>query len=158
MFSTPQREGDFLTVFNGIRVISLYFVVLGHTRGGMMGIPVINIIEIQTMATSWWTLYISIGYYSVDVFFFLSAFLAVYLMIGKFEGKGIFHIPMVYLHRIIRVVPSILIFTAMMIAFLQMAGSGPLWYPQVENILVGPCRKNWWTNIIFTTSFYPDEV
>ncbi|CAI2380203.1 unnamed protein product [Moneuplotes crassus] len=71
-----------------------------------------NIGSVQAFTNSWWIIIIVIGFYSVDVFFFISAFLAKYLMIGKFHGKRFFNIPMVYLHCLIRVVPTLLLLFA----------------------------------------------
>jgi len=153
MFYTPQRKDDNLTVFNGIRVLSMYFVVLGHTMSGFIVVPVINFTAAQQMADSWWAIYMSIGFYSVDVFFFLSAFLGAYLMISKFEGKRCFNVGMVYLHRIIRVIPSILLFTGLLIAFYQLSASGPIWDLGVSQFIVNPCIKNWWMNIVFINEF-----
>mmetsp|Transcript_27832 Transcript_27832/g.24625 ORF Transcript_27832/g.24625 Transcript_27832/m.24625 type:complete len:288 (+) Transcript_27832:670-1533(+) len=104
--------------------------------------------------SSWWVIFDSIGLYSVNVFFFLSAFLASYLMISKFNGKKIFNFGMIYLHRLIRVVPSILLFTVMVITFMEYTGSGPIWRRNVEALILRPCRKYWWTNIIFISSIY----
>ena len=138
MFYTPQRKGDNLTVLNGVRVISMYFVVLGHSVGMMTISSAINWQSVESLITSWWVYYISLGLYSVDVFFFISAFLASYLMISKFHGKRCLNIGMIYLHRLIRLIPSLLLFTGLYIAFFQMTGSGPIWLLTTEKFLVGP--------------------
>ena len=138
MFYTPQRKNDYLSVFNGIRVISMYFVVLGHTQSGIAMSGPLNVLSIEGLYGSWWAIFFAIGYYAVDVFFFLSAFLASYLMISKFEGKKIINFGMIYLHRLIRIVPSIMMFTALMITFLELLGSGPVYLPTVENFLIDP--------------------
>ncbi|CAI2359891.1 unnamed protein product [Moneuplotes crassus] len=163
MFYAPQKDDDYLSVLNGIRVISTYFVVLGHTSSGNLIGGVYNILTAEELFGTWWAILAGIGYYSVDVFFFLSAFLASYLMISKFsnpsrcqEGRRTkcFNIPMVYLHRLIRVVPSILLFTVMMLTLAEFTGSGPIWYITLDNFFLEPCRKSWWTNIVFITSWY----
>ena len=86
MFYTPQRKDDYLTVLNGIRVISMYYVVLGHTPSVLGIAPNLNLTAMTTIPQSWWVIYFAVGFYSVDVFFFISAFLATYLMISKFYG------------------------------------------------------------------------
>ncbi|CAI2360959.1 unnamed protein product [Moneuplotes crassus] len=153
MFYTPQRGDDYLTVLNGIRVISLYFVVLGHTNTLMMMGGITNLLSAQSLMNSWWIILICIGFYSVDVFFFISAFLATYLMTSKFHGKRFFNIPMVYLHRLIRVLPTILLLFVMYFTFLPFIGSGPIWKPSIEND-INNCKLSWWPNVIFISSWY----
>jgi len=134
----------------------MYHVVLGHSQNLLGVTPVVNMGQAFSMFNTWWAIYIAIGLYSVDVFFFISAFLAAYLMISKFQGKRFFNVGMVYLHRIIRIVPSLLIFTALMMTFFELMGSGPIWSPVVNFIVLEPWRKNWWTNIIFISSWYSE--
>jgi len=153
MFYTPQRKDDYLSALNGIRVISMYLVILGHTNALMIAGGVINIAGVQGFVNSWWAIIIGIGFYSVDVFFFVSAFLATYLMIGKFHGKRFFNIPMVYLHRLIRVVPTLLLLYAMFFTFFQFLGSGPLWKPYTDDAIEN-CQRGWWQPILFISSWY----
>lgn len=61
---------------------------------------------------------------------------------------------MVYLHRLIRVVPSILLFTVMTLTIMEFLGSGPIWYETLNSFVLEPCRKSWWVNIVFITSWY----
>ena len=158
LFNSPQNKDDYLSVLNGLRVISMYHIVLAHGQGLLGLTPVINIVQEQTMFNTWWAIYLGIGFYSVDVFFFISAFLASYLMISKFQGKRFFNFGMVYLHRLIRVVPSILLFTAMTLTFFEMIGSGPIWSPIIDAVLLDSCKKNWWANVVFISSWYTDRI
>ncbi|CAI2360836.1 unnamed protein product [Moneuplotes crassus] len=153
MFYTPQRDDDYLTVLNGVRVISMYMVILGHTGSIMVSAGVSNPQSNLDLLSSWWAILIGAGFYSVDTFFFISAFLATYLMIDKFHGKKIFNIPMVYFHRLLRVIPTILMLTAFLLTFFEFMGSGPLWKPFVDQESAN-CRKSWWVNIVFMTSWY----
>ena len=138
MFYAPQRKDDYLTVFNGIRVISMYYVILGHTPSAIGMVPNLNLSGMKTIPQTWWSIYFAIGFYSVDVFFFISSFLAKYLMISKFQGKRIFNIGMVYLHRLIRLVPSLLLFMGLFIAILPLTGSGDLWSAFLDQYFVDP--------------------
>uniref|UniRef100_A0A7S3KB49 Acyltransferase 3 domain-containing protein n=1 Tax=Euplotes crassus TaxID=5936 RepID=A0A7S3KB49_EUPCR len=153
MFYSPQKDDDYLTVLNGIRVISMYFVILGHAAGIMVNGGATNIVDTFSIISTWWVILIGTGFYSVDTFFFLSAFLATYLMIGKFYGKRMFNIPMIYLHRLIRVWPTILLLTLFIITFFVFMGSGPVWLPFAEREAAN-CRESWWVNLLFITSWY----
>ncbi|CAI2360759.1 unnamed protein product [Moneuplotes crassus] len=153
MFYTPQKKDDYLSALNGFRLLSLYFVVLGHTNSLMVHGGVINFTSVPSFINTWWAVLIGIGYYSVDVFFFISAFLATYLMVTKFYGKRSFNIPMLYLHRLIRVLPTLLLVYAIFFTFFQFIGSGPLWKPYVD-YLISDCRDGWWQPLLFISSWY----
>lgn len=87
LFWTPQKDDDYLTVLNGIRVISMAYIIFGHCHEVIGAMPVINIMSAGDIITEFYTEIVAGGFYSVDVFFFFSAFLGTYLMISKFYGK-----------------------------------------------------------------------
>ena len=88
------------------------YVVLGHTNALLGFIPIQNILSYNTFAQSFHLVFVTGGMYSVDVFFFMSAFLGAYLMILKFDGKefGFSNFPLIYFHRLFRLTPPILLF------------------------------------------------
>jgi hypothetical protein len=87
LFWTPQKDTDYLTVLNGIRVISMAYIIFGHCHEVIAAMPVTNILTAGELVTEFYTNIVAGGFYSVDVFFFFSAFLGAYLMISKFNGK-----------------------------------------------------------------------
>jgi peptidoglycan/LPS O-acetylase OafA/YrhL len=60
------------------------------------------------MFKDWEFVFIPGAYFSVDVFFFLSGFLGVYLMTEKlYPKKGKASYPLIYLHRYLRLIPAL---------------------------------------------------
>eukprot|EP00344_Euplotes_crassus_P006801 CAMPEP_0197005688 /NCGR_PEP_ID=MMETSP1380-20130617/30762_1 /TAXON_ID=5936 /ORGANISM="Euplotes crassus, Strain CT5" /LENGTH=151 /DNA_ID=CAMNT_0042424917 /DNA_START=290 /DNA_END=742 /DNA_ORIENTATION=+ len=53
MFYSPQKDDDYLTVLNGIRVISMYFVILGHAAGIMVNGGATNIVDTFSIISTW---------------------------------------------------------------------------------------------------------
>ena len=98
------KPDDFLTVFNGLRVISLLVVMLGHGYSSILESPVSEIYGIQRILEPWSFAFIPGGFFAVDVFFFLSAFLGAYLMLTKFFTKKSMSFLLIYFHRIYRIV------------------------------------------------------
>jgi hypothetical protein len=77
------------------------YVIYGHIYELNLLLPQLNILSLQTTVLSpWWTALIPGGFYSVDVFFFLSAFLTFNLLTEKLYNKPIIlgHYAMIYVH------------------------------------------------------------
>ena len=127
-YSAPQKDGD-LDVLNGIRVLSMCWVILGHAYFTSILSPVSNIKEIPDALTSWFYPIIPGGFFAVDSFFFLSSFLGTYLMIGPFYNRSfnLKKVFMIYLHRYLRLVPPMLALTLFLLTFLKYMGDGPLY-------------------------------
>lgn len=65
------------------------------------------------------------AYFAIDVFYFVSAFLATYLLaVRNYEGK--FNILKAYLHRFIRLWPAVTLFTFFLMTFNHFLVDGPL--------------------------------
>ena len=74
IFKITDNEPD-LKVLNGIRVLSMLWVILGHTFFHAKSSYVSNIMDIKDFMQTFWYCYILNASYSVDVFFFMSGFL-----------------------------------------------------------------------------------
>ena len=77
------------------------YVLLGHVYEVSTMFPLLNILTMQsTILGPWWHALITGGFYSVDVFFFMSGFLTFALLPEKFYGKKIRIVEylMIYVH------------------------------------------------------------
>jgi len=145
-----------LEILNGIRVISISTVIIGHTFLYSLRGPVSN----PTVMLQWfdrWTFYILMSApYSVDIFFWLSGFLGCYLMLEMYKkkkGKGQPY-PLVILHRFLRITP---LYFATILHFwfiMAMAGTGPIFF-KYKDEYAGACNRYWWSHMLFINNFYP---
>lgn len=71
----PAKEGDHLIIFNGVRVLSLLYVIFGHGYFSVLVAPNVDFEGVNRVVNPWPFSIIFGGLYAVDVFFFLSAFL-----------------------------------------------------------------------------------
>ena len=125
---SPTPRDNWLAVLNGVRVLSICWVMLGHSFSLLIEGPVINILETQTeVAWSWFFPFVTGGFFSVDTFFFLSAFLGSMLMLEKFYTKKRINFVLVYIHWVLRLLPSIVIVAFAIITFWDIIGSGPMY-------------------------------
>ncbi|XP_020892990.1 nose resistant to fluoxetine protein 6 isoform X2 [Exaiptasia diaphana] len=143
-----------ITSINGMRVLSILWVVLGHTFlwqliSGLNS----NILEEFTILQRFSFQAISNANLSVDSFFFLSGLLVAYLSFRQMDKtKGSLNLFKFYFHRFWRLTPVymfLLLFYDQMLSFL---GEGPEWY-QLQT--KQPCDKYWWTNLLYINNFYP---
>jgi len=156
MFWTPQKDNEYLSVFNGLRVISMFYIIFGHMHEGIGIIPSLNLQEVMPLVSSVYGSFVMGAFYSVDVFFYMSAFLGAYLMISKFEGKRMIPLHMIYFHRFLRILPTLGLFIALVLTFLEFSASGPL-FELPKFAFIGRCSRYWWTNMLFINNFYPDR-
>ncbi|XP_068723591.1 nose resistant to fluoxetine protein 6-like [Montipora capricornis] len=146
-----------ITSINGVRVLSLWWVILGHTygaiaQGGILNdiLLGLNIIHRFTFAT------ISSAFFSVDSFFVLSGLLVAYLSFRRMEkNDGKLPLFKFYFHRFWRLTPSYMfaiLFYSNLYAFL---GEGPYWFIRQNST---SCEKYWWTNLLYINNFYPTHL
>lgn len=152
-FWAPAGEDDNLSVFNGIRVLSMTYIILGHIHEILPILPITNGTQLQGITKSFYAVFVSGGFYSVDVFFFMSSFLGAYLMIDKFKGSKFPNFGMIYFHRLFRLLPPLILFTCMFMTFYAYLGYGPL-YSIVADFYIEGCKRSSWKNFIFINNVY----
>ncbi|XP_068737951.1 nose resistant to fluoxetine protein 6-like isoform X2 [Montipora capricornis] len=143
-----------ITSVNGVRVLSLWWIILGHTytaivTSGILNdiLLLLNIVHRFTFGT------ISNAFFAVDSFFVLSGLLVAYLSFRRMEqNDGKLPLFKFYFHRFWRLTPSymfVILFYSNLYAFL---GEGPYWFSSQNSTL---CEKYWWTNLLYINNFYP---
>ncbi|UYV72811.1 hypothetical protein LAZ67_10000855 [Cordylochernes scorpioides] len=150
LMNTAQSD-ESLPIVHGIRVLSMVWIVLGHTYLNYDYQQIQNLVEIPTLGDDFLFQIICNGSFSVDTFFFLSGMLVAYGTIrladrmGKAPPISIF-----LLRRIVRLLPGLL-FAMGAVLLLPLLGSGPLWRETVEPMAQG-CRSYGWLNLLFVNN------
>ena len=152
---TTHQPASAVTSINGIRVISMFWIILGHTfsLGMQYHYGFINIQEISESVHKHFLFQIIDNFtFSVDSFLVLSGLLLSYLSIKEMDRhQGKFPFMYFYVHRLLRLSPAYYLAVFLYFKVLPHVGSGPLWF--VDN--VSNCEKYWWTNILYINNFYP---
>ena len=153
---TGQTNFEFL---NSVRVMSIGWVILGHTYLNNMIFPVVSNIDTAFNEISEAKYILVYGaFYAVDTFFWLSGFFMAYFFLEDLE-KSVKASPVkilkVYIHRYLRVTP-VYMFCLFFFWTLQIyMGNGPL-YVFIDETFFGECKDYWWTNLLYVNNFIPD--
>ncbi|XP_072029286.1 nose resistant to fluoxetine protein 6-like [Amphiura filiformis] len=141
---------------NGLRVISMFWVILGHTLVFALVTPNIeNPLSLIKYLKRFGFQAILNATFSVDTFFFLSGLLVgflTFMRMAKTDGK----IPWFwfYFHRFWRLTP-VYMFTILFFMYLvPYMGKGPFWFFDTKTA----CAKYWWTNLLYINNFYPKTI
>ena len=102
--TTPPKGDDHISCLDGIRFISMTWVVLGHVLMQVQSeLPTNSVTTLFKKFESFWFQPIDNALPSVDTFFLLSGLLVCYLMLKELDKtKGRINWPIMYLHRYLR--------------------------------------------------------
>lgn len=161
-FSAARNTGKLLTpppvtntsALNGIRVLSMLWVIMGHTWFFTMMLPLLNFSSVATATETLRFQLLYGGFFAVDSFFVMSGFLVAYLLLLELKKKGMQRItmPLFYFHRLWRLWPTIAVGTLfywLVSPYVWTTGpSQPMIQTAVDNV----CDDWWWTPLVFITN------
>eukprot|EP01111_Echinosteliopsis_oligospora_P005698 TRINITY_DN1924_c0_g1_i1.p1 TRINITY_DN1924_c0_g1~~TRINITY_DN1924_c0_g1_i1.p1 ORF type:complete len:712 (-),score=179.33 TRINITY_DN1924_c0_g1_i1:14-2149(-) len=149
----PSPPG--LTFLNGVRVISIMWVILGHSLDYMNYAGVINFVHVVEIDVLQFTAQaLPAAEFAVDTFFWLSGFLVAYLTLRELQTKRRVNWFLYYFHRIWRLSPAYFFALFFYRNLTPFMGSGPMWHKYVEQV-EGTCGEYWWTNVLYVNNFIP---
>ena len=154
-----RQPANAVTSINGIRVISMFWIILGHTftfglQFDNYGAGFANIQYVyETIPKRFLFQLVDNNSVSVNSFFVLSGLLLSYLSIKEMNRhQGKFPFTTFYVHRLLRLSPAYSFVVLIYFKLLPHIGSGPLWFFADS---VNHCEKYWWTNLLYINNFYP---
>jgi peptidoglycan/LPS O-acetylase OafA/YrhL len=154
---TLPESYNHLQLFNGVRVIGMILISLGHSYVYTFITPIRNTFRIFEILRGFWHHFVFIGLYVVDVFFIMSGFLLAYLSVSEMQKrKGRISWVMFIVHRLIRIAPIYFFVFMIYVNILPYIGTGPAW-PLLEYKYRVACNEYWWTNLLFINNFVPSS-
>jgi len=133
---SPLEDDRDLEAFNGIRVICLCAVILGNTYFYILKGPLQNIEVIQEWMEGIFFGLVIQAELIVDIFFWLSAFLASYFMLVHIHNNSgsLGSWPRIYIKRVVRILPAyaftLFFFWKVLVLF---GGDGPRFFMYEES-------------------------
>lgn len=155
---TINKTADQLDCLNGIRFLSMTWVVLGHTYA-FSAFSTSNPLSAYTTLQRFSFSVVSNAFFSVDTFFLLSGLLTSYLFMKEMAKRnGNLSVNLMvkfYVHRIWRITPPYMLCVMVAGCLTQYLGTGPN-YPNT-NGLDPNCKTKWWTNLLYINNFVSQE-
>jgi len=163
---THTHTGD-ITCLNGLRAISICWVLLGHVMLLIAGgIPLKDFAETLKVVGRFSFQLVVGAFYSVDTFFFLSGFLTAYVAVKHAAKRGgKINIALAIVHRWIRLSVLYAFVIGVWEFVTPFFGDGPRWPLFVTDLhasfLTGgkesACKQYWWANLLYINNFIPKK-
>ena len=158
LLASPAQPGS-TDCLNGMRVLSMVWIILGHTM--MMPTPINGFDNPEDLVARWgargsmWFQLVIGGEIAVDSFFYLSGFLIAYLGVKDLEKRG-GNIPVLgmIVHRYVRITPA---FAATLVFYSEIVsrvGNGPF-FIRFQRSVFRRCDKLWWSELLYLHNFIP---
>ncbi|XP_056647784.1 nose resistant to fluoxetine protein 6-like [Diorhabda sublineata] len=155
LIQTSKNHTEQIQIFNGIKTISMAWIIAGHTTQLRMGESVLNSKAVYQKYQQLSTFYLTSAHLGVDAFFYMSGFLIAFAYMKqktKPMAVQIKSIPLLIIHRYLRLTPAYAMLFFFTITVFKFLGEGPIW-PSVLNILKSRCQDHYWTYFTYTQNY-----
>ncbi|XP_066146805.1 nose resistant to fluoxetine protein 6-like isoform X2 [Euwallacea fornicatus] len=147
-----QKNQTDLYCLNGIRVLSMIWVIAGHSFSITITGPVSNALDVLKYLDTTKSMIFVSAVHAVDTFLMVTGLLVVYTYMKYREGGKRFNIFYFYFHRYVRLTPPYFAVILVSMSLLQYLGSGPHW-SFIVNYFQGFCEKSWWSSLLYLQNY-----
>ncbi|CAH0554818.1 unnamed protein product [Brassicogethes aeneus] len=149
---TPTSSSDQLTCINGIKAISISWIVYGHVNLYLLYFSVDNLKDMVLYSKDKKNMHIMAASLTVDTFLAVGGLLLVYTII-KASDKGLkLNVPMMILHRYLRLTPALAAMLLFQSTLFRYVSSGP--NAGAVDDLIKPCRTYWWSVLLYVQNWF----
>ncbi|XP_016949370.1 nose resistant to fluoxetine protein 6 [Drosophila biarmipes] len=153
-----RSNPNVIDCLHGIRCLSFIWVVYGHAYLVYVYGPNMNYAHLDTWRRSAYSMLLQHAAYSVDTFFFLSGLLLVVIALRAMERtKGKLNVPLMYLHRFLRLTPVLALAVIVYMKILPRMGDGPL-YGKVNFDDYTLCESTWYWTILYVQNYATHDI
>ncbi|KAI5642783.1 acyltransferase family domain-containing protein [Phthorimaea operculella] len=149
--TTITKNPGALECLDGIRAISMVWVILGHTFSTYHPAR-LNVIDTFMWSLSLGSTWVTAAPISVDTFYMMSGLLLVYTAAGKFTGmKLLKNVHLFYINRLLRMFPLLAATVLIQTSFLYRLSDGPAFDEAAYE--TSKCRASWWSTLLYVQNY-----
>ncbi|XP_017110942.1 nose resistant to fluoxetine protein 6 [Drosophila elegans] len=153
-----RSNPNVIDCIHGIRCLSFIWVVYGHVYLVYVFGPNMNYVDLDKWRKSAYSMLLQHAAYSVDTFFFLSGLLMVVIALRAMERtKGKLNVPLMYLHRYLRLTPVLALAIIVYMKILPLMGDGPL-FGKVNFDDYSKCERTWYWTLLYVQNYATHEI
>nr|XP_008192685.2 PREDICTED: nose resistant to fluoxetine protein 6-like [Tribolium castaneum] len=152
IFKMTASTPDQLPCLNGLKFISMMWVVAGHQYSIPMNGSITNTKQLMEWANSLYSMFLVSGTLSVDTFFTIGGTLMMYGFMKAKHKKVPFNLFLYYLHRYLRLTAPFALVVLVSATLLKYLGSGPKW-PFLELYFQKNCQNYWWSALLYVQNY-----
>ncbi|XP_034127392.1 nose resistant to fluoxetine protein 6-like isoform X1 [Drosophila guanche] len=152
-----KSNPNIISCLDGIRCMSLIWVVFGHEFGYEANSPNVNNLDLLTWFEEPFSNFILYAYFAVDSFFFIGGLLVAMVALRSMEkSKGRLNVPLMYLHRFIRIVPILAVAILVYMNLMTLITDGPMAYMEYHG--KEACEKGWFWTLLCVQNYAASNV
>uniref|UniRef100_A0A182SXU3 Acyltransferase 3 domain-containing protein n=1 Tax=Anopheles maculatus TaxID=74869 RepID=A0A182SXU3_9DIPT len=149
-----SKDDHGLGCINGIKALSMLFILGGHALVFMAGGPLLNPGFFHDQSQLLQNAFLLNSPLLVDTFLLLSGFLFARLLLLELDKRhGRLNFGLLYVFRYIRLTPAYLAVIALYATWLPRLGEGPLWKGRIE-LEQKRCQQSWWLNVLYVNNYF----
>ncbi|XP_053201530.1 nose resistant to fluoxetine protein 6-like [Panonychus citri] len=151
ILSMKENPSETLSHIHGIRVITMTWIICGHTFGLVNHTNYSQSFNSEKMYTGFIFQGLLNATVCVDTFFLMSGLLTIHSIWSKIQSHQKINPFMYTIMRYIRLTPPYIV-TIGLALILPSLGQGPLWKETVNQVSTS-CYSSWWTNLLYINNF-----
>ncbi|XP_050303655.1 nose resistant to fluoxetine protein 6-like [Anthonomus grandis grandis] len=158
LLSYVKKSNEQILCFHGLKFISMWWILAGHNGVSWQFYSNYDAAAAAKWQESYSAFYLMTAHLAVDTFFFISGFLLSYLYFKNSISKKSFGtqamaVPMMVLHRYLRLTPSVLMTYLFYTFILPYIGDAPF-YQYEAKTLTDPCKEYWFSIFTYIQNYY----
>lgn len=136
----------------------MIWVIYGHSFASNLAVPKINYLDYIKWTRTFFSVFTHNAFISVDSFFFLSGLLLSWIGMKEVEKrKGRINVPLMYLHRYLRLTPMVAFVMLFVMSLLKFFGDGPL-FDEFLGRAKDKCETYWWMNLLYIQNYAAEPI
>lgn len=144
---TENKSPSSINCLNGLRAMSVFWIMFGHRIGNQASMPLANLVEFNEFYETFPSVIISAYHLAVDTFFLMGGLLVTQSLMRAFEGGTFNYFRLIY-RRYIRYTPVWAAIILYSVSLMKFTLTGPF-----ISDFSPACKKYWWSALLHIQNY-----